>query len=154
MPRALTLIRGELIGKIARVFEGYHAVLSPERSAIQLFLALLNVLAAWGTLYLLLRAAGLTANVWLVAGFIPLLQLVNGLPFLYLGWGGREIAMATTLGATSGLSINETLAVSVAWGVVIIIMGVLNGVFLIGDWQVSGKKASDGNGGPSGGSAE
>jgi Lysylphosphatidylglycerol synthase TM region len=154
LPRALTLIRGELVGKIARVFEGYHAVLSPERSAIQLFLALLNVLAAWGTLYLLLRAAGLTANVWLVAGFIPLLQLVNGLPFLYLGWGGREIAMATTLGATSGLSINETLAVSVAWGVVIIIMGVLNGVFLIGDWQVSSKKASDGNGEPSGGSAE
>lgn len=146
LPKVLALIRNELIGRIARVFADYRSILWPQRSAIQLVIALLNVLSAWGTLYLLLQAAGLSANVWLVAGFIPLLQLVNGLPFLYMGWGGREIAMATTLGAASSLTINETLAVSVAWGVVMIMTGAVNGLFLLGDWQISGRKPPEDGG--------
>jgi uncharacterized membrane protein YbhN (UPF0104 family) len=112
-------------------------MLWPRRSAIQLIIALLNLLSAWGALYLLLRAAGLTPNPWLVAGFIPLLQLVNSLPFLYMGWGGREIAMAATLGATGNLSADETLAVSIAWGVVLIMTGAANGIFLLGGWQMN-----------------
>ena len=60
-------------------------------------------------------------DAWLVAAFIPLLQLINGLPFLYMGWGGREIAMAATLGAAGHLTVNETLAVSVIWGAVLIV---------------------------------
>jgi hypothetical protein len=80
-------------------------------------------------------------NPWLVASFIPLLQLINGLPFLYMGWGGREIAMTTTLGAAGHLSINETLAISIIWGVVLIASSAFNGVFLIGDWR-TGAKAS------------
>ena len=103
---------------------------------------MLNLVSAWGTLYLLLRAAGLNANVWLVASFVPLLQLVNGLPFLYMGWGGREIAMAATLGVASGLSINETLAISIAWGVVSIMVGAVNGLALLGDWRMSERTPS------------
>ena len=102
-----------------------------------MIIALLNLISAWGTLYLLLRAAGLNMSPWLVAGFIPLLQLVNSLPFLYMGWGGRELAMAATLGATGSLTASETLAVSIAWGVVLIITGAVNGVFLLGDWQIA-----------------
>ncbi len=137
LPHALALIRRDFVAKLARVFAGYRAILSPQRSAIQLVIALLNVLSAWGALYLLLRAAGLTGNPWLVAGFIPLLQLVNSLPFLYMGWGGRELAMAATLGATGSLTPSETLAVSIAWGVVLIITGAVNGAFLLGDWQIA-----------------
>jgi uncharacterized membrane protein YbhN (UPF0104 family) len=137
LPHALALIRHDFVAKLARVFAGYHAILSPQRSAIQLVIALLNVLSAWGALYLLLRAAGLTSNPWLVAGFIPLLQLVNSLPFLYMGWGGRELAMAATLGATGSLTPSETLAVSIAWGVVLIITGAVNGAFMLGDWQIA-----------------
>jgi uncharacterized membrane protein YbhN (UPF0104 family) len=137
LPRALALLRSETVAKIAGVFADYRAMLWPRRSATQLAIALLNLLSAWGTLYLLLRAAGLTANPWLVAGFIPLLQLVNSLPFLYMGWGGREIAMAATLGAASNLSADETLAVSIAWGVVLIMTGAVNGIFLLGDWQMT-----------------
>ena len=82
---------------------------------------MLNLVLAGGTLYLLFLAAGSNVSVWFVAAFIPLLQLVNGLPFLYMGWGGREIAMASTLGAAGSLTMNETLAISIAWGVVLII---------------------------------
>jgi uncharacterized membrane protein YbhN (UPF0104 family) len=133
----LALARHHVVDKIGRLFAGYRALLPPQRSAVQMVIALLNLLSAWGTLYLLLRAAGLNTNVWLVAGFIPLLQLVNSLPFLYMGWGGREIAMASTLGAASNLTLNETLAVSIAWGAVLIISAAVNGVFLLGDWRIA-----------------
>ena len=132
------MVRHDFVGKIAQVFAGYRSILSPRRSAIQLVIALLNLISAWATLYLLLRAAGLNTNIWLVAGFVPLLQLVNSLPFLYMGWGGREIAMAATLGAASNLTVNETLAVSIAWGVVLIMTGAVNGIFLLGDWRIAG----------------
>jgi uncharacterized membrane protein YbhN (UPF0104 family) len=139
LPKALGMIKGEFVAKIARVFTGYRSMLTPKRSAVQAVIALLNLASAGGALYLLLMAAGSTASVWLVVAFIPLLQLVNGLPFLYMGWGGREIAMAGTLGAASSLTVNETLAVSIAWGVVMIATGAVNGVFLIGDWHVDGE---------------
>lgn len=136
LPRTLALARHDFIDKIARVFAGYASLLSPRRSGVQLVIALLNLISAWATLLLLLQAAGLNTNVWLVAGFVPLLQLVNSLPFLYMGWGGREIAMAATLGAT-GLTVNEALAVSIAWGAVLIMSAAVNGVFLLGDWQIA-----------------
>lgn len=141
LPKALNLIRHHFIDRIARVFADYHRLLLPQRLLVQLAIALVNLMTAWGTLYLLVKAAGLTVNPWLLASFIPLFQLINGLPFLYMGWGGREIAMTATLGAAAHLSINETLAVSIAWGVVLIASGVLNGIFLIGDWR-SGAKVS------------
>jgi len=36
-----------------------------------------------------------------------------------------------------GLTMNETLAISFAWGVVLIATGVVNGLFLIGDWHTT-----------------
>ena len=135
LPSLLARIPGNSVGRIARVFEGYRYILPPSRSAIQVLIILVNLVLAGGALYLLFLAAGSHVSAWLIAAFIPLLQLVNGLPFLYMGWGGREIAMASTLGAAGGLSMNETLAISIAWGVVLVITGVVNGAFLIGDWH-------------------
>jgi uncharacterized membrane protein YbhN (UPF0104 family) len=143
LPSVLARIPGEFIGKITRVFAGYRSILLPARSAIQAGIMLLNLILAGSALYLLFMAAGLDVSVWLIAAFIPLLQLVNGLPFLYMGWGGREIAMASTLGAAGGLTMNETLAISIAWGVVLITTAVVNGVFLIGDWHAA-PSATDG----------
>jgi uncharacterized membrane protein YbhN (UPF0104 family) len=137
LPSIFVSIPGELVARIARVFAGYRAILLPSRSALQGAIMLLNVILAGAALYLLFLAAGSHVTPWLIAAFIPLLQLVNGLPFLYMGWGGRELAMASTLGAAGGLTMNETLAVSLAWGVVLIITGVANGVFLIGEWHAA-----------------
>jgi len=143
LPRLLGFIRHHFIDRLARVFIGYRAVLSPQRSAVQLVIALLNLLCGWGTLYLLFRAAGLNIDIWLVGGFTPLLQLVNSLPFLYMGWGGRELAMAATVGAAGNLTLSQTLAVSVAFGAVLIMTSAINGMFLIGDWRKSGRNPSD-----------
>jgi uncharacterized membrane protein YbhN (UPF0104 family) len=138
-PRLLALIPHDLGRRLTRMVAGYRTFITPRRLAIQTSISLLNNLCAWGTLYFLLRAADLDMNPWIVGGFVPFLQVVNGLPFLYMGWGGREIAMAATIGATGHLSLNETLAVSMAWGVVLIATGAVNGLFLIGDWQTTGQ---------------
>jgi uncharacterized membrane protein YbhN (UPF0104 family) len=143
LPSILARIPGDLIQRIARVFAGYRSTLLPARSAIQGAIMFLNVILAGGALYLLFLAAGSHVSAWLVAAFIPLLQLVNGLPFLYMGLGGREIAMASTLGAASSLTMNETLAISFAWGVVLITTGAVNGLFLIGDWHSAARSADD-----------
>ena len=143
LPSLLARVPGQLIARIARVFEGYRSILPPARSAIQGTIMLLNLALAGGALYLLFLAAGSHVSAWLVAAFIPLLQLVNGLPFLYMGLGGREIAMASTLGVAGGLTLNETLAISFAWGVVLIATGVVNGLFLISDWHSTVPSADD-----------
>jgi hypothetical protein len=144
LPSILSRVPGNLVERIARVFAGYSAILRPSRSTVQGVIMLLNVALAGGALYLLFLAAGSHVSAWLIAAFIPLLQLVNGLPFLYMGWGGRELAMASTLGAAGSLTMNETLAVSIAWGVILITTGVVNGAFLIGDWHSAA--SSPGNG--------
>jgi hypothetical protein len=153
-PATLRIFRYAFIQKLARVFDGYRAMLHPDRVAVQLGIAVINFAFAWGSLYLLLRAADLDSNVWLVGCFIPLLQLINGLPFLYMGWGGRELAMAATLGGAGALTASETLAISVAWGIVLILSGTVNGLFLLGDWRThTGRPKPDTNVDSAGGQA-
>jgi glycosyltransferase 2 family protein len=139
-PRVILLLPFKRIKKVAQIFTGYRPLLFRERLPIQLALSLVNSLLSWLSLYLLIRAAGLDANSWIIGAFIPLLQLVNGLPFLYLGWGGRELAMVATLGGVGGLTVNNALAVSVAWGVVLTAISAVNGLFLLGDWQSVAKR--------------
>ena len=139
-PKVLALFRHQFVHRIAHVFGGYRSIVIPRRVGVQLAIAFVNFLFAWATLYLLVRAAGLTSDVWIIGSFIPLLQFINGLPFLYMGWGGRELAMAATIGAYGNLSLDETLAISIAWGVVLILSSVVNGVFLLGHWRAGGEQ--------------
>jgi uncharacterized membrane protein YbhN (UPF0104 family) len=141
-PRFLAMTRHALVERVARVFAGYRSLIELRRLAIQLAISSITILLASGSLYLLLRAADLDTGIWVVVAFIPLLQLVNGLPFLYMGWGGRELAMAATLGVAGKLGVNETLAISIAFGLILIVAGAVNGIFLLGDWQRSGRFSS------------
>jgi uncharacterized membrane protein YbhN (UPF0104 family) len=133
--RILLLVPFDLFTRLARLFMNYKSLLRLWPSTIQMLIGILNLFSAWATLYLLLLATGLDTNLWLVAAFIPLLQLINSFPFLYMGWGGRELAMAATLGTTGGLTMNEALAVSAEWGIILVAAGAINGVFLLGNWQ-------------------
>jgi hypothetical protein len=139
MPRFLGLFSSNLVNRFANLFLGYGRMLSADRSIIQMMVALLSLASAGAALYALIVAAGLAVHPWLICLFVPLLQLINSVPFLYLGWGGREIALVATLGATGGLSINEALAISAAWGLTLMVTGVINGVFLIGPWWRQGR---------------
>ena len=135
LPRTVNLFGGLIPLRLAALFEGYPLLLQPRRLAWQMVLAFLNLFVLWLTLELLLAAAGMTVNGWLLAGLVPFLLIVNSIPLLYLGWGGRELAMAATLGAVSGLSVNEALALSAALGGVMMITAAASGVFILGDWR-------------------
>jgi uncharacterized membrane protein YbhN (UPF0104 family) len=134
LPNMLGIFRHKMIAKIARIFTDYEMMFPPRRLLIQMLITLSNLVLVFISFYCLLRALGLNANLILIACFIPFLQLINGLPFLYMGWGGREIAMAATVGTVSGLSLNEALVVSATWGMTLIMASAVNGVSLLGDW--------------------
>ncbi len=141
LPNMLSIFGHKTIAKIAKIFADYEMMFPLRRSLIQMLITLINLVLVFATFYCLLRAIGLTANLILIACFIPFLQLVNSVPFLYLGWGGREIAMAATVGTVSGLSLNEALVVSATWGMTLIMAGAVNGVFLLGDWRSHRRRA-------------
>jgi len=135
LPNVLRIFDHVIVLKFAKIFSGYEMMFPLRRSAVQMAITAANLVLVFATLYCLLRAVGLTANLAVIACFVPFLQVVNGVPFLYMGWGGREIAMAATVGVASGLSINQALVVSAIWGLTLILAGAVNGVFVFGDWH-------------------
>lgn len=135
LPKWLALVPVEVVGRLARLFVGYGSMLTTRRTLVQLAIGALNLVLVFTTLYFLLRAARLTADAWRLVTLVPFLQFINGLPFLYMGWGGREIAIAMTLGTVAGLSLNEALAVSAAWGIILLLTNLVNGTFLLGGWR-------------------
>lgn len=135
LPMALKIFDHKFVLRFANLLTGYEITFPLRRLAVQIVITAVNLVLIFVTLYCLLRAIGLEANLVVIACFIPFLQLVNGVPFLYMGWGGREIAMAATVGVASGLSINQALVLSAIWGLTLIIAGAVNGVFVLGDWH-------------------
>ncbi len=135
LPHVLGIFDHKLIVRIAKIFVGYEKMFPLRRSSAQMAITVASLVLIFVTLYCLLRAVNLSANLAVIACFVPFLQVVNSVPFLYMGWGGREIAMAATVGVASSLTINQALFVSAIWGVTLILAGALNGVFLLGDWH-------------------
>jgi hypothetical protein len=135
LPGWLALIPVKALGRFARLFAGYASLLTMRRTSVQFAIGVLNLVLVFTTLYFLLRAARLTADAWRLVTLVPFLQFINSLPFLYMGWGGREIAIALTLGTVAGLSLNEALAISAAWGIILLLTNLINGAFLVGDWR-------------------
>jgi hypothetical protein len=141
VPAARTLFRNRILTKVSGLFAGYAAMLTLRRLLVQLAITSVNLALVAATLCVLLLAVGLTPHFWLVVAFAPFIQLINSMPFLYMGWGGRELAMTTTLGAVGGLSTSEALSVSAAFGLTLMMSAAVNGLVLLGDWR-SGKVAA------------
>jgi uncharacterized membrane protein YbhN (UPF0104 family) len=135
LPGILFIFDHRTVHKFAHTLSGYEMMFPWRRSAMQMAITAVNLTLVFASLYCLLRAAGLTANLAVIACFTPFLQIVNSVPFLYMGWGGREIAMAATVGVASGLSLNQALAISATWGITLILASAINGIFMIGDWH-------------------
>jgi uncharacterized membrane protein YbhN (UPF0104 family) len=135
LPGILFIFDHRIARKFAHTLSGYEMMFPWGRSAMQMAITAVNLTLVFTSLYCLLRATGLTANLAVMACFTPFLQVVNSVPFLYMGWGGREIAMAATVGVASGLSLNQALVISATWGITLIIASAVNGIFMIGDWH-------------------
>ncbi|QDM28171.1 flippase-like domain-containing protein [Tardiphaga sp. vice304] len=74
------------------------------------------------------HSAGLPLTIWQLALAMPFVTFVASLPIFYLGWGGREAAVVMTLGTVSGVSPAEAGALSVAFGVCVLLAAMPGGL--------------------------
>jgi uncharacterized membrane protein YbhN (UPF0104 family) len=66
------------------------------------------------------RAMNLNVPVVALVAFVPLILFVNSLPFLYAGWGGREVVVVALLSGLAGAPSNHALVLSVTYGFVML----------------------------------
>jgi hypothetical protein len=78
---------------------------------------------------------------------VPAVMLVSLAPVTFAGWGLREGAMIVGLGL-AGVSASDALAVSVAFGLLLVVLGVPGGVLWLR--RAVASPPSVGVGGPSG----
>ena len=101
----------------------------------QLALALANFALTLAATYLLARSMSINISPFALGQYLPLIMIVSSLPFLYLGWGGRELVMVTTVGTLPGVSTNDALSLSIAIGSLWIVAALPNGLFLLTGWR-------------------
>lgn len=83
--------------------------------------ALLQVGCSAATFWMVAKAVSLDIPMLSILAFAPLILFVNSLPFLYAGWGGRELITVVTFGALHVPS-DEALLVSIGYGLVMLIV--------------------------------
>jgi hypothetical protein len=91
-------------------------------SAVQLLLMAMAFLVLADSMHLVISPLQLLL-------FMPFVFFVSSLPIFYLGWGGREAAVVLTLGSASSISSSEAVALSVAFGVCVLLAALPGGVF-------------------------
>lgn len=88
-----------------------------------------------GSVYLTMQCLswGLNFDVppLLLIAFTPLILFVNNLPFLYAGWGGRELITVVTLSHVGGLEPHKAFLLSIAFGLIMIVASLPGSLFWI-----------------------
>ena len=95
------------------------------------FYAILYVAAVGLVFYFLSRAFQFDISPVLLVAFTPLILFVSNLPFLYAGWGGRELIVVVTLSGVGGARADETLVLSIAYGLAMLVAALPGAVFWI-----------------------
>jgi len=97
-----------------------HVLAAPAAAFVALLLGLAVQLLSVVCIYLLFRGMGLSVAATNCFLFIPFVMLIAMLPLSFAGWGLREGAMVAAFGL-AGVASDITLAVSIAFGLVILI---------------------------------
>jgi len=97
-------------------------------------LALVSVaqMLSFATVYFVLaRSMQIDVPWWYILLYMPLIFFVSSLPVFYQGWGGREAVIIAAMGDLGHVTIAQSVALSVAFGVVIFIASLPGAVFWI-----------------------
>lgn len=99
----------------------------------QIIIALMNIILYVLTMLVLAHATHFSFNLINLILFSPLILIINNLPFFYFGLGGREaiFLMLMPIIAPQATS-NAVLATSLGYGVLVILVSLLGGLYLIG----------------------
>jgi len=104
---------------------------NPDFLARQGLFAVLYVASFGLVLMFLSEAFGFAIPGLLLVAFTPLILFVSNLPFLYAGWGGRELIVVVTLSGAGGVRADEALVLSVAAGFAMLIAALPGAFFWV-----------------------
>jgi uncharacterized membrane protein YbhN (UPF0104 family) len=102
---------------------------NPDFVVRQSALAVLNVASVCTAFLLLSRGLGFDVSPLLLIAFTPVILFVNNLPFLYAGWGGRELITVVTLSHVGGVPTDQALLLSICYGLVMLVVALPGAIF-------------------------
>jgi Lysylphosphatidylglycerol synthase TM region len=124
--------RNSVLDRIARAVTGLAAILGHRTMGVKLLLISLLQLLGFSVIFLIL-AQGMHIPVSRphVVLFMPFIFLISSLPIFYQGWGGREAVIMLTIGRIGDLSDAQSIALSVAFGIVVAVSSLPGALFWI-----------------------
>jgi glycosyltransferase 2 family protein len=121
-----------LLDRAARAVTALAAILRHPIVASQLLLVSLLQLLGFAMIFVILtQGMHIPASRLQVILFTPFIFLISSLPIFYQGWGGREAVMILTIGGMGNVSSAQSIALSVAFGVVVALSSVPGALFWI-----------------------
>jgi uncharacterized membrane protein YbhN (UPF0104 family) len=121
------------IGLLNRVIHGVFRLgfllLQPSFAMLLLAATTLQLIFMGLSFLVLANAMNLSLSATQVMLFMPFISFIASLPIFYLGWGAREAAVILTIGASSSISSSEAVALSVAFGVCVLLAALPGGIF-------------------------
>ena len=100
--------------------------------ASQLLLVSLLQLLGFATIFMILaQGMHIPASRLHIVLFMPFIFLISSLPIFYQGWGGREAVIILTIGGIGNVSSAQSMALSVAFGVVVALSSIPGALFWI-----------------------
>lgn len=132
LSRSAAALRWPLLQVVLRWMStlGSHFT-SPDFLARQALYAILYVGSFGLMLLCLVRAFDFNISTLLVVAFTPLILFVSNLPFLYAGWGGRELIIVVTLSGVGGARADDALVLSITAGLAMLVVALPGAVFWI-----------------------
>ena len=148
-PLAELLLRHRLTTPLGKLAADLHRVLFRARGRGMLVVVLAAAVQILNVAAMQVCASGMGIALDPGAAFVivPAVMLVSLAPVTFAGWGLREGAMIVGLGL-AGVSASDALAVSVAFGLLLVVLGVPGGVLWLR--RAVASPPSVGVGGPSG----
>jgi hypothetical protein len=126
LPRSAKLGQWPLVRKFYTLSDDFRRLLAP-RTAVCWLAALSQHLLRVAILALLAVALGLNIPLAMLFAFTPAALLVAMVPISFGGWGVREVSFVYLLG-TAGVSAEAALALSVAFGLLRVVVGAFGGL--------------------------
>ncbi|WP_375413845.1 YbhN family protein [uncultured Bradyrhizobium sp.] len=120
---------GLLDKAIRGIFTVGHLLFRPRLSVTLLISSAVQLLLMATAFLVLAESMHLVVSPLQLILFMPFVFFVASLPIFYLGWGGREAAVVLTLGSVSSMTSSEAVALSVAFGVCVLLAALPGGVF-------------------------
>ena len=96
-----------------------------------MFISVVQLLSFAVVYIVLAHSMELAVPWWYIVLYMPLIFFVSSLPIFYQGWGGREAIIIFAMGDLGTVTTAQSIALSIAFGVVVFIASLPGAVFWI-----------------------